>query len=93
VESGWNGSYRLLSYWTLSVLRRKYPIYYNINYYGYPNFALAVLEDLGISGSVTKEFILYREQHYLDILFNKYPELTINLSKVAGSTKGYKHKF
>jgi hypothetical protein len=26
------------------------------------------------------------------MLFNKYPNLTLNLSKVAGSTKGYKHK-
>jgi hypothetical protein len=49
------------------------------------------LEDLGTSGSVTKEYILYREQYYLDMLFNKYPDLTLNLSRVAGSTKGYKH--
>jgi group I intron endonuclease len=92
VGSAWNGSSRLLSYWTPSVLRRKYPIYNNINYYGIHNFALSILEDLGTSGSVTKDFILSREQHYLDILFNKYPNLVINLSKVAGSTKGYKHR-
>jgi len=55
-------------------------------------FALAIIEDLGISGSVTKEFILSREQHYLDILFDKYPFQTINLAKIAGSTKGYKHQ-
>lgn len=56
------------------------------------NFALAILEDLGISGTIPKEYILYREQHYLDLLFDKYPDLVINLSKVAGSTKGYKHR-
>ena len=92
VGSAWNGSTRILSYWTPSVLRRKYPLYYNINYYGMHNFAIAILEDLGTSEEVTKEFILSREQHYLDILFNKYPDLVINLSKVAGSTKGYKHR-
>ena len=92
VGSAWNGSSRLLSYWTPSILRRKYPIYNNINYYGVHNFALAILEDLGCSGSVTKEYLLSREQYYLDVLFNKYPNLALNLSKVAGSTKGYKHK-
>ena len=92
VGSAWNASSRLLSYWSPSFLRRKYPIYYNINYYGMHNFALAILEDLGSSGSVQKEFILSREQHYLNILFNKYSNLVMNLSKVAGSNKGYKHK-
>jgi group I intron endonuclease len=66
-------------------------VYNNINYYGIHNFSLAILEDLGSSGSVTKEFILSREQYYLDMLFNKYPDLSLNLSRVAGSTKGYKH--
>jgi group I intron endonuclease len=92
VGSAWNGSSRLLSYWTPSILRRKYPIYYNINYYGVHNFALAILEDLGSSGSVTKEYLLSREQYYLDKLFKKFPNLALNLSKVAGSTKGYKHR-
>lgn len=92
VGSAWNGSSRLLSYWTPSILRRNYPIYNNINYYGIHNFALAILEDLGNSGEVTKEYILSREQKYIDILFLKYPDLVLNLSKVAGSTKGYKHR-
>jgi len=87
VGSAWNGSTRLLSYWTPSILRRKYPIYKNINYYGIHNFALAILEDLGESGSVTKEYILSREQYYLDILFDKYPKLALNLAKIAASTK------
>ena len=93
IGSAWNGSTRLLSYWTPNCLRRNYLSYHNINYYGIHNFALAILEDLGISGSVTKEIILSREQHYLDILFNKYAHLVINFYKQAGSTKGYKHKY
>lgn len=92
VGSAWNGSSRLFSYWTPSILRRNYPIYNNINYYGKYNFALAILEDLGASGDVTKEDILFREQHYINILFNDYPNLVINLSQQAGSTKGYIHK-
>ena len=92
VGSAWNGSSRILSYWTPSILRRNYPIYNNISYYGIHNFALAILEDLGSSGKVTKEYILSREQKYLDKLFQKYPDLVLNLSKVAGSTKGYKHR-
>jgi len=63
-----------------------------MNYYGKYNFVLAILEDLGASGDVTKEYILSREQHYINILFNDYPDLVINLSKQAGSTKGYIHK-
>jgi len=92
VGSAWNGSSRLFSYWTPSILRRNYPIYNNLNYYGKHNFVLAILEDLGASGEVTKEYILSREQYYLDLLFNDYPDLVINLSKQAGSTKGYIHK-
>jgi group I intron endonuclease len=92
IGSAWNGSSRLLSYWTPSVLRRNYPIYNNLNYYGHNNFALAVLEDLGESGSINKNLIIQREQYYIDILFKKYKNKIINLSPSAGSTKGYKYK-
>nr|YP_010470473.1 GIY-YIG endonuclease [Inonotus hispidus]UVF37961.1 GIY-YIG endonuclease [Inonotus hispidus] len=92
VDSAWNGSTRLLSYWRPSFLKRNYPIYHNLNHYGLHNFALAILEDLGTSGSVTKEILLSREQFYLDILFSKYKNIVLNLAKVAGSTKGFKHK-
>jgi group I intron endonuclease len=85
IGSSWNGSSRLLSYWTPSVLRRNYPIYHNINYYGIHNFALAIIEDLGSSGSVKKEHILSREQYYLNMLFKVYSLKAINLPKIAGS--------
>lgn len=92
VGSAWNGSTRLLSYWTPSVLRRNYPIYNSMNYYGKYNFVLSILEDLGASGDVTKEYIISREQHYIDKLFKNSPDLVLNLSPQAGSTKGYLHK-
>ena len=91
VGSGWNGSRRLLSYWTPSVLKRNLPIYNSLSYYTHNNFILAILEDLGATGSVSKEFMLSREQLYLDLLFTKlYPSL--NNSPSAGSTLGFKHK-
>ena len=92
IGSAWNGSTRLLSYWTPSVLRKKYPIYNNLTFYGHSNFGLAILEDLGLSGKISKELILLREQFYLNILFSNYKNQLINLSPYAGSTKGYKHK-
>ena len=91
VGSGWNGSRRLLSYWTPSVLKRNIPIYNSLSYYTHNNFILAILEDLGTTGSVSKEFMLSREQLYLDGLFTKlFPSL--NNSPSAGSTLGFKHK-
>ena len=91
VGSGWNGSVRLLSYWSPSVLKRKFPIYNNLNKYGHDNFILIILEDLGVTGSVTKKEMLDREQYYLDIIFTKYNSLKLNISPTAGSTLGFKH--
>lgn len=79
IGSAWNGSTRLLSYWTPSILRRNYPIYNNLKFYGHSNFSLAILEDLGSSGSISKELILLRKQFYLDILFSKYKDQLLNL--------------
>lgn len=87
IGSGWNGATRLLSYWTPSVLRRKYPMYHNINKYGIHNFSLSVLEDLGESGTVTKEYLISREQHYIDILFKSYYDKAINLSPSASKKR------
>jgi group I intron endonuclease len=53
---------------------------------------LIILEDLGLTGSVTKKFMLTREQVYLDILFKYYPLLSLNNSPTAGSNLGFKHK-
>ena len=91
VGSGWNGSRRLLSYWTPSVLKRNIPIYNSLSYYTHNNFILAILEDLGTTGSVSKEFMLSREQIYLDLLFsNLYSSL--NISNTADYTLGFKQK-
>jgi group I intron endonuclease len=74
------------------VIRKNYPIFNSISFYSHSNFALAIIEDLGPSGSISKELILSREQFYINILFSKYKNQILNLSPNAGSTKGYKHK-
>jgi hypothetical protein len=53
---------------------------------------LIILEDLGKTGSITKEYMLSREQFYLDLLFNNYSLLNLNNSPTAGTTLGFKHK-
>lgn len=53
---------------------------------------LIILEDLGPTGSVTKKYMLSREQIYLDILFKHFPLSIMNNSPTAGSTLGFKHK-
>lgn len=53
---------------------------------------LIILEDLGKTGSVTKDFMLSREQYYLDIIFKNFPNSIFNNSPTAGSTLGFKHK-
>lgn len=67
------------------------PIYNSLNKYGHNNFVLGILEDLGPTNSVTKEFMLNREQYYLDILFSKESDLNLNNSPTAGTTLGFKH--
>lgn len=91
VGSAWNGSIRLLSYWTPSRLNRNLPIYNSLVKYGHNNFCLAILEDLGLTGSTSKLSMLQREQFYLDIIFNNESYLKLNLSPNAGTTLGLKH--
>jgi len=56
------------------------PVYNSLQYYTHNNFTLAILEDLGRTGFVSKSFMLSREQIYLDLLFSQYKELNLNNS-------------
>lgn len=92
VGSAWNGSNRLLSYFRSSFLKkRNNPIYNSITRYTHNNFMLVILEDLGKTGSAAKNYMLAREQYYLNLLFKFYPSLTLNSSPTAGTTLGFKH--
>lgn len=91
VGSAWIGSTRLLSYWTPSILKRNFPIYNSLIKYGHNNFMLLILEDLGDTGSVTKKYMLEREQYYIDLLFGKYENQKLNVTPSAGTTLGLKH--
>ena len=94
VGSAWNGSPRLLSYWLPSVLKQNLPIYPegSLSYYTHNHFILLILEDLSPTGSVSKEYMLSREQRYIDLLFTKYSSFTWNNSPTAGTTAGFKHQ-
>ena len=91
IGSAWNGSTRLLSYWAPSVLNRNFPIYNSLLKYGHNNFMLIILEDLGATASVSKEYMLSREQFYLDVIFNDNTLSKLNLAPTAGNTLGFKH--
>jgi len=52
---------------------------------------LVILEDLGKTGTIDKNYMLLREQFNLDLLFKFYPLLTLNNSPTSGTTLGYKH--
>nr|YP_009710594.1 GIY-YIG homing endonuclease [Amanita bisporigera]QFZ98542.1 GIY-YIG homing endonuclease [Amanita bisporigera] len=92
IGSAWNGSVRLLSYWTPSTLKINLPIYNNLLYYTHNNFALAILEYLGKTGTVTKEFLLSREQYYLNIIFKSDKDMIMNNYPTAGTNLNFKHK-
>lgn len=91
VGSGWQGASRLISYFRESTLLRNRPIYNSISKYTHKNFMLYILEDLGITGSVTKKEMLLREKFYLDIIFALGKNRIYNYSPTAGTTLGYKH--
>jgi len=92
VGSAWSGSRRLLSYFSPSVLKRNLPIYNSLSYYTHNNFMLLILEDLGKTGNITKDYMLSREQYYLDFIFKNYSTMIMNNCPIAGTTLGIKHK-
>jgi hypothetical protein len=53
---------------------------------------LAILEDLGPTASIRKEFMLSRKQRYINLLFQLYPYLSLNISHTAGYYLAFKHK-
>lgn len=91
VGSGWQGSTRLLSYFRDTTLSINRPIYNSIKNNQILNFMLIILEDLGKTGSVTKNQMLFREQYYLNLLFKNYKSSIFNLAPTAGSCLGFKH--
>lgn len=91
VGSAWNGSSRLASYWTPSVLTKGLQIYNNILKYTHYNFSIGILEDLGNSGKISQNEILKREQIYIDLLLKQKSKNILNKAPKAGSTLNFKH--
>jgi group I intron endonuclease len=73
-----NGAKRLSNYWMPSVLKKKQQIYFNINEYSLSNFALIILEDLGLTENISPSDLSKREQYYINLLRVKFPELALN---------------
>jgi hypothetical protein len=48
---------------------------------------LLILEDLGKTGTVTKDYMLSREQYYLGGFFKNYSTLIVNNCSIAGTTR------
>lgn len=91
IGSANDGATRFNSYWYPSTLSRNFPIYKSILFYSHLNHSLAILENIGPTGTVTIEDILKCEQYYLNKLFADYSHLALNLAITAGSTLGVKH--
>jgi len=84
-------SRRLKYYFSKVNLTRntKSKIHNALLHYGHSAFSLTILEFIditSISKSNTKNFIIEREQYYLDLLKPEY-----NILKIAGSLLGFKH--
>jgi hypothetical protein len=67
------GGTRLSRYFFNSVLSAGLKVYLNILLHGHGSFSVAILEDLGPTGSVSVETMLAREQYYITILFRDFP--------------------
>ena len=88
IGSSFKGNKRLGEYWIPSVLNtEKTKMYISIKKYGHDNHYLAILEDVGNSKTVDLNYLISREQYYLDMLLNKDENLVMNkFKKVQEST-------
>jgi len=77
---------RISNYFQPIHLKRSYPIYLAINKYGLNNFKLIILEILGKTREVSKNFRLEKEDYYLSILLPGY-----NILDKGSSSLNYKH--
>lgn len=92
IGSALNGATRLVSYFTPTVLAKGLAVYTEILIYGHSNFAVAILKDLGPTGSMTQNELFAVEQAYLDLVFSTLNfDMRLNRSKTAGVSSGYVH--
>lgn len=94
VGSGWNGSNRIRSYFSISVLTstKNSLIYNSLLKYGHNNFSFIILEEKIISKNPTdKKIYLERESFYIKWAIQTYNTKVMNILKIAGSSLGYVH--
>jgi group I intron endonuclease len=92
VGSSTDISKRLNSYYSLSYLTRRKKSYIcnALALHGYSAFSFTILEYIeltDLSKDQIKNYILEREQYYINVLAPEY-----NILRIAGSSLGYKHK-
>jgi group I intron endonuclease len=95
IGSSLNGAARLGGYWAPSSLLKLRPLEIALATYGHHNFALAILEEVGIvADAIVSPIgqIRVREQYYLNLVFSTVPaSLIMNLSPSAATTTGFSH--
>lgn len=91
IGSAIEGKKRLSRYFMPSVLKTNSRIYKNILKYGHNSFSVSILEVLGETKSVSKSYILAREQFYLDWALKTYGLQVLNLLIETNSSLGLKH--
>lgn len=95
IGSAYDLSKRLRDYYNPSKLK-EWDNYISkaLIHHSHSAFSLAILEYVDISNKSkeeAREFILKREQYYLDLIFSSDKPNTYNLLKVAGSMLGFNH--
>lgn len=92
VGSGQNAASRPGNYWTPSQLLRPRPLEQDITLYGHANFALAILEVVGLTDLITRKQVLETENRYLSLLFRDVAlDGIINRSSKAGNAVSFTH--
>jgi len=91
IGSAIEGKKRLSRYFMPSVLKTNSRIYKNILKYAHNSFSVSILEVLGETKSVSKSYILAREQFYLDWALKTYGLQVLNLLTETNSSLGLKH--
>lgn len=93
IGSATNGRTRLSHYSMPSHLKANRRVNNSIRKYGLENFSLGILEVIENTNgtAMTSEYILSREQFYLDILFELPSHIRLNHAPKAGNNLGMKH--
>lgn len=89
VGSAVNGSKWLATYYQPSIQQNKSLIYQSILNHGHASFSVVILENCGNTSTVSKSYILEREQYYLDWALKTYGLAVLNSLNTSGPSNGF----